>query len=334
MVGLRLHPDATAPSSSYPTGCPQWVFDLSATPVCTACYELPWPLCYDPEGPERLLPRSTRQATRRSLYLRPCGPFGLLHPKCEFPPTNLGLAGFDRAAFDLRRAGLGHFDLASDTSLRFRQGPFSEGWLTKPDGNPGRSACPVVSIPFPVPKSHTPSPFACLLLGSSFDFAPWRLPTPYRVAVGRAPRPCLPARTAGLPFASPLGARLDLAFRAPSRNVLLEPPSVCAWANPCSRLRCSLPDPAPSWLGPGKPDPSFPTERHAGLAWANRSCDRRGKVGAFSLWVHRCTCSCQATARRTSRPFGANPRRARKNSQTHVSCQPLFLTQFREPAFT
>jgi len=117
VIRLRLHLFVAAPSSRYPTGCPQQVFDLSATPACTACYEPPWPLCYDPEGPERLLPRSSHQATRCSPYFRPCGPFGLLPPKCWFPSTTLGFASFERAAFDFRRAGLGHCHLASGTSL-------------------------------------------------------------------------------------------------------------------------------------------------------------------------------------------------------------------------
>jgi len=80
----------------------------------------PWPLFYDSEEPGWLLPHPSHQTTRRFPYLRPCGPFGLLHPKCGSSPTNHRRARLDRAAFPSSffpgfpsessgGAGLGHF---------------------------------------------------------------------------------------------------------------------------------------------------------------------------------------------------------------------------------
>lgn len=134
------------------------------------------------------------------------------NPKCGSTPTNVSLAGLSRAAFHSfllaaeGGAGLGHFSPGAGHVFRYfhRKNPFQVGgpWRANVIKNPERSACPVVLVPFERPKSHTPLPFACLLLGS--PFGPARRPFPRSVPafplvvlltlacrLGSRPRPCL-----------------------------------------------------------------------------------------------------------------------------------------------
>ena len=163
-----------------------------------------------------------------------------------FPSTVLSFAGFDRAAFDFRRAGLGHYRLVPDTSLRFRQETHS-CWvrLCSQTVFPERSACPVVSMPFgrqnPTLLCLSHACYLALPAIARFDIsrhlAAHPLVMPRALACWLGPR--------DYPWRHRWERWLDMASWAPSRDVHVLR-FVGAGEPDTSRHHMFLPYPAPS----------------------------------------------------------------------------------------
>lgn len=151
---------------------------------------------------------------------------------------------------------------------------------------------------FWAPKSHTPSPFTCLLLGSSDEFA--------IVAPGHSSHPrwsCPEPLLAGSDDWTTLHDIKWVRWCGPG---LLDtapecsPPAVCVEPKPYSR-RLELFTLSRAFMIEPESDSAFLTESFTGLAWINLSTpeglNRRKKVGTPFLWAPRDACSCQTTLR-------------------------------------
>lgn len=185
---------------------------------------------------------------------------------------------------------------------------------------------------FWAPKSHTPSPFACPLLGSPFESAPWHALAPRHIPVGRAPHPRLPAWIAQSPKA-PRGLPLALSLGA---LVWIRPPR----HHPGMFLSCLLrfvsarrQTPAEGVFAvsrtfmtePDDSDPPLPTEGHAGLAWVNPTFRSGGKgMGPFSFG--RLATLIRAKPRREAPAdlVRANPAEGSNYTEGKSWCQPLW----------